>query len=202
MIGRNLLAAAAIAALLAGCGGKGQGVPETETTGSVQAHSQTTPASATTTGSAGGTLSNTTDVDKEFVSKAGASGLAEVQMGNLALQRAASPAVKEYARKMVADHQRAAEELSQLATMKGLALPTELGQPHKGGLEHLTMLNGAEFDKAYMQHMVGDHETAVADFEKAAIGASDSDVKAWAAKMLPTLKEHLQTAKDVAIALK
>jgi len=194
---RITVALAALLLILAGCGEKA-GQPETETTGSVQAESQTSDtASATTTGSMGGVTSDMTPDDKEFVSKAGMGGLAEVQMANLALQKASSADAKAFAQRMSTDHSKANNELAQFATTKGLALPTELAGEHKAALDHLNSLSGAEFDKAYMEHMVADHEKDVAEFEKASTGATDADLKAWAGKTLPTLKEHLQMAKDV-----
>lgn len=187
--------ALSLIAMLAGCREKA-GQPQTETTGTAQSVQNTSSATATTTGATGGTSSAMSPDDKEFVSKAGMGGLAEVQMGSLAELKAASAGVKAYGERMVNDHSKANEELSQLATAKGVALPAELDAGHKSALDHLTSLNGAEFDKAYMQHMVEDHEQDVAEFEKASTSAQDSDVKAWAAKTLPTLKEHLRLAKS------
>ncbi|HJQ35634.1 MAG TPA: DUF4142 domain-containing protein [Thermoanaerobaculia bacterium] len=182
--------------MLAACGEKA-GQPETETTGTAQSVQQTGTATATTTAATGGTSSALSPDDKEFVSKAGMGGLAEVQMGNLGLSKATSADVKAFAQRMVTDHSKANEELSQLATAKGVALPTELDGDHKAALDHLTSLTGADFDKAYMKHMVEDHEKDVAEFDKASTTAGDSDLKAWAGKTLPTLKEHLQLAKTV-----
>ncbi len=194
--------AAGCVALLAACGGnesnRGEGVPETNTTGSVQSVQQTTSATATTTASGGGTVSNSTPEDKEFVSKAGMGGLAEVQLGSLALQNAQSADVKAFAQRMVADHSKANAQLAELATVKGLVLPTELAGPHKDALEHLQSLHGADFDKAYMQHMVSDHEEDVKEFDHASTSATDADIKGWAGKTLPVLREHLALAKTVA----
>lgn len=193
---RITVALAVLLLALGGCREKA-GQPETETTGSIQAESQTTgTASATTTQSMGG-VSDMTPDDKEFVSEAGMGGLAEVLMANLALQKASSADAKAFAQRMSTDHSKANNELAQFATTKGLALPTELAGEHKDALDHLNSLSGAEFDKAYMDHMVSDHEKDVAAFEKAAISATDTDLKAWAGRTLPTLKEHLQMAKDV-----
>lgn len=174
------------------------GLPENETTGTTQAVSETTTASATTTGVTGGTSSAMAPEDKEFVSMAGMGGLAEVQMGNLALQKASNADVKAFAQRMVTDHSKANEELQQFATTKGVALPTELDGPPKDALEHLAALSGAEFDKAYMQHMVEDHQKDVAEFEKASTSAADTDLRAWAGRTVPTLHEHLSLAKEVA----
>lgn len=197
---RNVALAASLAALLIACTKENRtGQPETDTTGTAQSVQQTTDsASATTTGDSGGTLSAMSNDDKEFVSEAGMGGLAEVQMGNLALQKAANADVKAFAQRMVTDHGKANAELAQLATTKGLALPAELGGEHKDAFDHLNSLNGAEFDKAYMKHMVEDHVKDVAEFDKASTSATDADVKAWAGKTLPTLKEHLEQAKATA----
>jgi putative membrane protein len=189
--------AGALAVLLIGCGEKA-GQPETDTTGSAQSVQQTDTATATTTGESGGTISALSDADKEFITKAGMGGMAEVQMGNLALQKATHADVKAFAQRMVTDHSKANDELSQLATAKGVALPTELAGDHKAAFDHLSSLSGAEFDKAYMQHMVEDHDKDVAEFDKASTSATDADVKTWAGKTLPTLQSHQQQAKDTA----
>lgn len=196
----RIFAIAASIVVLAACGRENRtGQPETDTTGDVQSIQQTSDtASATTTGAAGGTLTVMSNEDKEFVVKAGMGGLAEVQMGNLALQKATNPDVKAFAQRMVTDHSKANAELAQLATTKGLALPSELADDHKAGFDHLNGLSGAEFDKSYMEHMVGDHEKTVADFDKASTSSTDADLKAWAGKTLPTLREHLEQAKTTA----
>jgi putative membrane protein len=199
MMFRNVAVAIALTLLVTACDREDRtGRPETETTGSIQSEQQTGSASATTTGVAGGTRSEMTNEDKEFVTMAGMGGLAEVQMGNLALQKASSADVKAFAQRMVTDHSKANAELAQFATAKGLALATELSGDPKNALEHLTSLSGAEFDKAYMTHMVEDHEKDVAEFDKASTSATDADLKAWAGKTLPTLKEHLEMAKQTA----
>jgi putative membrane protein len=200
----RVLSAISLALLLAACGGNGPeandttGTPETETTGTAQSVQETSTATATTTGASGGAISNMSTEDKEFVVKAGMGGLAEVQMGNLALQKAQSADVKAFAQRMVTDHSKANEELQQLATAKGLALPAELAGEHQQALEHLGTLSGVEFDKAYMKHMVEDHNKDVGEFQKASTAAQDSDLKAWAGKTLPVLQEHQKLANQVA----
>lgn len=176
------------------------GEPVTDTTETAA----TTDTSVTATGSmsTAGTVADMAPADKEFASKAGMTGLAEVQMGNLALANASNEAVKQFAQRMVTDHGKGNEELQVLATAKGLALPTELAAEHKAGLDHLTSLSGAEFDKAYMDHLVQDHEKAVADFTTASQTALDGELKGWASKTLPTLQEHLAMAKDIRGKLK
>ncbi|HEX6100640.1 MAG TPA: DUF4142 domain-containing protein [Thermoanaerobaculia bacterium] len=197
---RKTAGAFALALLVAACGAENRtGQPETDTTATTgQSVQETTTASATTTGDSGGTLSALSPEDKEFITKAGMGGLYEVQAGNLALQNATSADVKTFAQRMVTDHGKANAELAQLATTKGVALPAELAGDHKAALDHLSSLSGAEFDKMYMQHMVEDHNKDVAEFDKASTSSTDADLKAWAGKTLPTLKEHQAMAKQIA----
>lgn len=201
---KQMLMVLLLAGALVACKGQSEnaGQPATDTTATTVTSdtmmtSTMSDTAATTTGSTGGTVSNMSPEDKEFASKAGMGGLAEVQMGSLATQKAASADVKAFGQRMVTDHSKANAELQQLATTKGLALPTELGGEHKQALDHLTGLSGAEFDKAYMHHMVDDHVKDVAEFEKASQSAGDADLKGWAGKTLPTLQDHLRQAKDV-----
>ena len=195
----RVLAIAAVIVALVACHREDRtGQPETDTTGTVQSEQTLDTASATTTGVSGGTATAMTNEDKEFVSKAGMGGLAEVLLGGLALRNASNADVKAFAQRMVTDHTTANAELAQLAITKGLALPTELAGEHKDALDHLSSLSGAEFDKAYMTHMVEDHEKDVAEFDKASTSATDSDVKGWAGKTLPTLQAHLAQAKETA----
>lgn len=199
-----LLLAGVLTVSLGACGGQSEnaGQPATDTTPTTETTATASDLSATTTASTGGSVSNMSPDDKEFVMKAGMGGLAEVQMGNLALQKASNADVKAFAQRMVTDHGTANSELQMLATNKGVAVPAELDGAHKGGLEHLTALSGAEFDKAYMQHMVDDHQKAVADFQKASQGTGDTDVKGWASTKLPTLQDHLRQAQEIAGKLK
>lgn len=179
------------------------GMPATDTnttaTSATDTTSTTMTASATTTGSTGGTVSNMSAEDKDFVMKAAMGGMAEVMMGQTASQKAASADVKAFANRMVTDHSKANDELKALATAKGLALPTELSGEHKDAADHLAgMSAGKDFDKTYMKHMVEDHEKDTKEFEKASQSAQDADLKAWAAKTLPTLQDHLKQAKETA----
>ncbi len=136
--------------------------------------------------------------DSGFMVKAGGDGMAEVELGRLAAERASSSDVKAFAQMMVDDHSKANGELTSLAGQKSVTLPTEPLPPAKAAKDHLSTLSGAAFDKAYMDHMVKDHEKAVALFTKEASAGKDPDTKSWAEKTLPTLQQHLAKAREVA----
>jgi putative membrane protein len=143
-----------------------------------------------------GTSANRMGADNTFVTKAANGGMAEVKLGTLATQKAANPDVKAFGQQMVDDHGKANDELKQLASSRGITLPTDIDAKEQAKYDRLSKLSGAEFDRAYMKEMVSDHRTDVAEFRHESERGSDADVKAWATKTLPTLEHHLQMAES------
>jgi putative membrane protein len=139
--------------------------------------------------------------DYKFVTEAAQAGLLEVNLGQLATTKATEPAVRDFGQRMVKDHQKANQELTQLAMQKGAALPEGPSKKDDKMIEHLQGLSGVEFDRTYIRHMVADHKKVVKEFEKAAEKADDADLKNWVAKTLPTLQEHLSMAQSVAATI-
>jgi putative membrane protein len=86
--------------------------------------------------------------------------------------------------------------LKSLASSKNVTLPTEIDAKHKAVADRLSKLSGDAFDRAYMDAMLKDHREDVAAFRTESKSGKDSEVKAWAAKTLPTLEEHLKLAED------
>jgi putative membrane protein len=137
------------------------------------------------------------NADATFVKEAAQSGLAEIRMGKLAEQNGQDQGVKDFGKKLVADHTKANEELTQLASQKGFEVPTTISTKDNMMLEKLSALQGVDFDRACAQHAVEAHTKAVKKFKTAASTAQDADVKAFAQKTLPTLEEHLTAAKQL-----
>ena len=147
-----------------------------------------------------GADSNNTQVaaeDMHFMKDAAQSGMAEVKMGELASSNAESQPVKDLAQKLVADHGKVNEELKQLATKKSVMLPDAVTEQQKTMLQHLSSLKGTEFDSAFKQHAVENHQKSVDTFKAASEKAKDVDIKTFAARTLPTLKLHLALAKQL-----
>jgi putative membrane protein len=138
------------------------------------------------------------DADRNFVAEAAKGGMLEVELGRLATERGESVAVKQFGKRMIDDHTKANNELKQTASAKSIPLPTELDAKGKATMDRLSKLKGEEFDRAYMDDMVEDHTKDVSDFQREANSGADSDVKAFAAKTLPTLQEHLRMAQSIA----
>jgi len=169
---------------------------------------------------AAGKSSQLSRSDENFIKDACRGGHMEVEMSKLGVQKAESSEVRQFSQRLIDDHTKAGTELKQLAASKGLTLPdqekiagnaddtdrTQVREKsdadrsdHKGHaeLKKLENLSGADFDRAFIKMAVNDHEKNVKEFEKASQKADDSDVKAFASKTLPTLREHLQQAKTL-----
>lgn len=135
--------------------------------------------------------------DAEFMVKAASGGMMEVELGRMALQKASDPKVKEFAQMMVDDHSKANEELKALAAQKNIALPATPGDEAQEHINELAKHSGAEFDKEYMELMTKDHQEDIDLFSEAAEDAEDPEIKAFAAKTLPVLKNHHQMAEQI-----
>jgi putative membrane protein len=133
--------------------------------------------------------------DATFVREAAAGGQAEITLGELASQKAASPRVKQFGQQMVADHTATNRELMQIASGKGLTESAEPTPQQKRDATMLGNLSGQEFDRAYARQMVADHRKTITLFERQAKSGRDAELKAFAAGKLPALREHLQMAR-------
>jgi putative membrane protein len=135
--------------------------------------------------------------DRNFVVQAAEGGMAEVELGKVAQQKGASDAVKQFGERMVADHGKANKELQSLATKLGVTVPAKLSEKHQSDMQKLSKLSGSEFDREYASHMVMDHEKTVSLFETQAKQGDTPELKAFAAKTLPVLQEHLKMARGL-----
>lgn len=135
--------------------------------------------------------------DKKFAMKAAKDGLAEVQLGQLAQQKAASPQVKEFGQTLVNDHTQANQELQQIAQGAGMTLPSQPSNKEQEAMQKLQNLSGPAFDKAFVRDEIKDHRKDIGEFQKEAQSGSDPALKAFAEKTLPVLQKHLQMAQSL-----
>lgn len=140
--------------------------------------------------------------DSKFAVEAASGGMLEVQLGELAQQKATSQRVKDFGAMMVRDHSKVNDELKSLAGMKNVTLPPAPGEDHMDHIKNLTGKSGKAFDKDYVNLMVDDHEKDIKAFEDASNNAKDADIKAFAAKTLPTLRAHLDSIKVIKASMK
>jgi putative membrane protein len=141
--------------------------------------------------------------DKKFMMTAAMGGMAEVEMARLALQKSTNESVKQYAQKMIDDHTMAGDELKRLASMKGVALPAQPDAKHMAMMAKMGKLSGMGFDMMYVKEAgVKAHEKMEKLYMKESMSGMDMDAKAFASKTLPTVRMHLQMARDMMMSMK
>jgi putative membrane protein len=97
---------------------------------------------------------------RAFARKAAETNMAEIRLGELALERAQSADVKQFARMMVDEHTKASQELEAAVRGTSIELPEEVDAAHQQLMSRLGSLRGAEFDREYMTAMVDGHKDA------------------------------------------
>ncbi|MGC4099470.1 MAG: DUF4142 domain-containing protein [Nitrospira sp.] len=138
---------------------------------------------------------------ESFLKTAAQEHQAEIALGQLAIQKAESADVKEFAAKMLQEHQQASLEVQQLAMKEGVTLPKRISDKQKIKLQQLAQLSGRSFDLAYIQYMLQDHTKDVNEFEQTAERLQNQNLKHWAFRTLPVLKQQLVLASSLATSL-
>jgi len=131
------------------------------------------------------------EADAKFTTQAAVGGMAEVELGKLALEKSSNPQVKEFATMMVKDHGMANTELTAIAKQKNITLPSTVDDEHKKKMDDLSKKTGADFDKAYVDAMVGGHKSTLKLMEDESRDGKDADLKAFATKTAPIVQSHL-----------
>jgi len=139
--------------------------------------------------------------DRNFLRQAAEVNISEVDLGQLAQEKAAAEPVKEYAQRMITDHTAAQHTLNILAARTNIVLPDQLDAKDMALYSRLAKLSGSDFDRDYINAMVQGHTAVVSDFKSQARNAADSEVRAFASHMLPTLEEHLKLAHQDAVQI-
>jgi putative membrane protein len=133
-------------------------------------------------------------VPEEFVKQAAMDGMAEVQLGKVALEKSQDPKIREFAQRMIDDHSKANDKLTALAQSKNLELPKALDAEHEAKVRAMSSKSGAAFDAAYREHMNADHSEAIALFQGAST-SKDPQIASLAKQTLPTLEQHKRLAE-------
>ena len=137
-------------------------------------------------------------IDKIFVKKAIQGSIAEVQLGELTLQKSNNDQVKQFARKMIDDHTKMNEQMKPVAQELRVEIPTEISKKDKSLMSKMQALSGAAYDQAYIKDMVKDHKEDLSEFHMEVSNGRDVGVKNAALQASKTLSEHLQMAQQLA----
>jgi putative membrane protein len=138
--------------------------------------------------------------DASFYKHLAEGGIAEVDAGNLAGEKATDPKVKDFAAMMVKDHTAANDKLKALADSKGIKLPTSASVGQMATEVKLKVLSGTTFDDSYIKGQVKAHQQTVALLKKEVASGQDADAKSFAQSILPTVRSHLKAANTLAAA--
>jgi putative membrane protein len=142
--------------------------------------------------------SSVSELTSRFMTTAAISDRFEIQSSQIAMQQARSDEVKEFAESMVEDHSGTTEDLLEFAQDKGVRLPDQVDARHQQLLAQLQQAPAGSFDATYVQQQVQAHREAVQLFEQYAQSGDDEELKEWAEDTVPTLREHLQEAQQLA----
>jgi putative membrane protein len=134
--------------------------------------------------------------DADFAKQAAEDGLAGVKFGQLGQDKGSNDAVKEFGKRMVADHTQAMEQLKTIASQKDFKFPTDLNKHDQKTYDKLSQQSGDAFDKAFMKEMVKDDQDHVSMFQQQASNGQNGSIKNFATQTLPMLQEQLKMAKD------
>jgi len=140
--------------------------------------------------------------DAQFALKAASGGLAEIALGKLAQQKGENIRVKNFGMMMVTDHTKANNKLMVLAKSKNISLPASPAAADQKVIDELSKKSGKDFDEAYVNDMINDHKSDIKEFVYASKNCSDPDLKSFAAKTLPVLKNHLDAINTIHDSMK
>jgi putative membrane protein len=136
--------------------------------------------------------------DHLFAQIAAMGGLAEVDLGKLAASKAVDPGVKQFAQRMVDDHEKANGKLKSIAQKSNVPLPTNIDVEHGKAFADLNKLNGHQFDRAYLAYTTVEHQKTAQLLAWEIGQGEDAGMQRFASETLPAVLDHLRVARDLA----
>jgi putative membrane protein len=137
-------------------------------------------------------------VDSQFLGQAGNMGNSQAALAGLAARRAASPAVRRYARRLVTDHARIERQLEAIAPAVGVALPVRLDGPASRELSRLSGLSGSAFDREFLRFETADFRFHVQQFTREIARGTNPILRRFATAVAPVIRDHARTAEALA----
>jgi putative membrane protein len=178
----------------------GRSTPSASSTDSAAA-TQTQTAMAQPAPPSTGSAAMVPESDAMFAQDASRGDSTEIQMAQLALQRASNPSVREFAQRMIDDHMHSSAKLAAIAATQQATLAAAPGEKGQGMVQKLSLLQGAEFDRAYMRVQVAAHQQMAQLMQWEMQNGTDARLKAFAGAVLPTVQTHLHMAQQIAATL-
>jgi putative membrane protein len=167
------------------------------TTGTTTSPTTQNPTVSTQPGQVATQAQGDINADMPFVREAASGNLMEIQLGQLAQNKAQNQAVKQFAQRMVADHNNLQNQLTSVASTGGQSFTPTMDSRHQNQINRLQGLSGAEFDRTYMSLMIRAHQRDVNNFQTQSQSANSAQVRTLATNSLPVLQQHLSLAQQV-----
>jgi putative membrane protein len=142
-------------------------------------------------------MANLNPQDQKFFQAVAMGGMAEVETGKLAQQKASNADVKDFGRRMAEDHGKANAKLTQWAQSKNVPMPAALDDAHQKKQAQLQALSGVAFDRAYIAGQIDDHQKTAKLMEDQIKSGRDAKLKAIASETLPVVRHHLQIVQGL-----
>lgn len=139
----------------------------------------------------------TNAADTKFIKEVGEANKGELKMAELGAQKAERAEVKEFATMLVTDHTKCGTELTNLAQSKGVEMSAIVAPGAAEAFKDLEQKSGKDFDKAFLDKMIDEHQDLISKFEDMQKDATDAELKSWIDATLPKLKSHLERAKEL-----
>jgi putative membrane protein len=187
---KSLIVSTAVAALLAAA----PALAQSTNPPNLNPDSTAKPGSAAAAGAASEGSS-----DARFIDHVARDNEGEIDLGKLAVQKTQSPEVKALAQRLVTDHSKANQQLKRLAQKESVSVPTGVGKEQKDLRAQLEKLNGAAFDRAFVDAEVKDHQNDITFYQNESNRLQDPQLRSFAQQTLPVLQEHLQMAERVEV---
>jgi putative membrane protein len=137
-------------------------------------------------------------MDRTFVSRAMQGSMAEVQIAQLTLQKSSNDQVKQFAQRMIDDHNKLNEQMKPVADQLGVKAPDQISKNDRKTIAKLQGLSGSAYDQAYIKDMVRDHKQDLSQFQTEASSGQDQTVKDAANQGSKVIAQHLQMAQQLA----
>lgn len=136
-------------------------------------------------------------VDDQFLKAAAEALTSQLALAKLALDKSDRPDIKMYAHQVVTDSEKSKSDLETLAGQKKVKLPENSGLRYKAEKARLELLSGQQFDNAFVTSSINDYTKDLSAFRNESGDGIDSDVRQFASKNMPILREHLTMIKAI-----
>ena len=140
--------------------------------------------------------------DKKFADSAALKGLAEIELGKLAIQKGADKKIKNFGALIIKQHTKMGVRLHKTADLKIIPLPVAIDSATQKELAMLSGYSGKAFDKVFINYMINNHERDINFFEYASKHVVDKDLKKIASKNLLILHRHLYALNGIKVIMK